>query len=46
MIIIFQKKYLLHIQSVKNNILVQDIIVEEGELTKIMIAGGLGINYK
>jgi hypothetical protein len=34
------------IESVKNNILVQDIIVGEGELTKIMIAGGLGINYK
>lgn len=34
------------IESVKNNVLVQDIIVGEGELTKIMIAGGLGINYK
>ena len=34
------------LQAVKNNVLVQDIIVEEGELTKIMIAGGLGINYK
>lgn len=34
------------IESVKNNVLVQDIILGEGELTKIMIAGGLGINYK
>lgn len=34
------------LQAVKNNVLLQDIIVEEGELTKIMIAGGLGINYK
>jgi len=34
------------IQSVKNNVLMQDIIIGEGELTKVMIAGGLGINYK
>lgn len=34
------------INSVKNNVLIQDIIIAEGELTKIIIAGGLGINYK
>lgn len=34
------------IESVKNKILNQDILIAEGELTKIMIAGGLGINYK
>ncbi|MFH7000051.1 hypothetical protein ACHRVZ_19170 [Flavobacterium sp. FlaQc-57] len=33
------------VESVKNNILLQDIIIAEDELTKIMIAGGLGINY-
>jgi hypothetical protein len=33
------------IESVKNNILVQNISIAEGELTKVMIAGGLGINY-
>lgn len=34
------------IQTVKNNVLVQDIIIGEGELAKVVIAGGLGINYK
>jgi hypothetical protein len=33
------------IKSVKNNILLQDIIIAADELPKIMIAGGLGINY-
>ncbi|WP_428232053.1 hypothetical protein [Flavobacterium sp.] len=34
------------IESVKNKVLQQDIIIADGELTKVMIAGGLGINYK
>ncbi|KUJ62261.1 hypothetical protein AR687_09615 [Flavobacteriaceae bacterium CRH] len=33
------------IKSVKNNILIQNVIIAEDELSKIMIAGGLGINY-
>ncbi|TDO69965.1 hypothetical protein EV143_11237 [Flavobacterium chryseum] len=33
------------IKSVKNDILFQNIIIAEDELSKIMIAGGLGINY-
>ena len=33
------------IKSVKNKILSQNIIVAEGEISRIMIAGGLGINY-
>lgn len=33
------------IKSVKNNILLQNINIAEGELSRIMIAGGLGINY-
>jgi len=33
------------IKSVKGNVLQQDIIIETEELTKIMIMGGLGVNY-
>ncbi|MBF4494336.1 hypothetical protein IR010_17430 [Flavobacterium sp. MR2016-29] len=33
------------IKSVKNKILLQNIIVAEEEISRIMIAGGLGINY-
>ncbi|OXA98910.1 hypothetical protein [Flavobacterium pectinovorum] len=33
------------IKSVKGNVLKQDIIIETEELTKVMIMGGLGINY-
>lgn len=33
------------IKAVKNNVLSQNIIVDADELTKIFIAGGLGINY-
>jgi hypothetical protein len=33
------------IKSVKGNVLKQDIIIETEELTKIMIMGGLGVNY-
>lgn len=39
------KEILFAIESVKNNVLLQNITIQEGELTKIMIAGGLGINY-
>ncbi|UTN06278.1 hypothetical protein L0669_10255 [Flavobacterium bizetiae] len=34
------------IEAVTNKVLQRDIIIAEGELTRIMIAGGLGINYK
>jgi len=34
------------IKVVKNNILLQNIVIGSEELTKIYIAGGLGINYK
>ena len=33
------------IKSVKNAILIQNIIIEKEELSRVMIAGGLGINY-
>ncbi|KRB56533.1 hypothetical protein [Flavobacterium sp. Root186] len=33
------------IKAVKNNVLSQNIIIDAEELTKIFIAGGLGINY-
>jgi len=33
------------IKSVKGNVLKQDIIIETEELTKIMIMGGLEVNY-
>jgi len=33
------------IKSVKGNVFKQDIIIETEELTKVMIMGGLGINY-
>ena len=33
------------IKAVKNNVLSQNIIIDADELTKIFIAGGLGINY-
>lgn len=42
----FSKEIPFDIESVRNKILKQDIIIAEGELTRIMIAGGLGINYK
>jgi hypothetical protein len=34
-----------NIKSVKGNVLNQDLIIETEELTKVMIMGGLGINY-
>jgi len=34
-----------NIKSVKRNVLKQDIIIETEELTKVMIMGGLGVNY-
>jgi len=33
------------IKSVKGNVLKQDIIIETEELTKVVIMGGLGVNY-
>ena len=33
------------IKSVKENVFKQDIIIETEELTKVMIMGGLGVNY-
>ena len=41
----FSKARLFDINSVKENLLKQDIIIETEEVTKIMIMGGLGINY-
>ena len=41
----FSKIIPFDIKSVKGNILKQDIIIETEELTKIMIMGGLGVNY-
>lgn len=34
-----------NVNSIQNNILVKNIIISSDELTKIYIAGGLGINY-
>ncbi|WP_281235006.1 hypothetical protein [Flavobacterium gelatinilyticum] len=39
------KEISFSIKSVKNNVLMQNIIVSQDELTRIYIAGGLGINY-
>jgi len=39
------KEIPFNIKSVKGNILQQNIIIAKEELTKIYIAGGLGINY-
>ncbi|MNL83562.1 hypothetical protein D3C87_2112430 [compost metagenome] len=39
------KQIPFNIKSVKGNILQQSIIIASEELTKIYIAGGLGINY-
>jgi hypothetical protein len=33
------------IESVKDNVLVQNILINADELSKVIIAGGLGINY-
>lgn len=41
----FSKTIPFDIKSVKGNVLKQDIIIETEELTKVMIMGGLGINY-
>jgi len=41
----FSKLLPFDIKSVKGNVLKQDIIIETEELTKIMIMGGLGVNY-
>ena len=41
----FSKLLPFDIKSVKGNVFKQDIIVETEELTKIMIMGGLGVNY-
>ena len=41
----FSKLLPFDIKSVKGNILKQYIIIETEELTKIMIMGGLGVNY-
>jgi hypothetical protein len=32
-------------KSVKKNVLLQDIRIETSELSKMHIAGGLGVNY-
>lgn len=41
----FSKEIPFSVKSVKNNVLMQNIIIDSEELTKIYIAGGLGINY-
>ena len=41
----FSKLLPFDIKSVKGNVFKQDIIIETEELTKIMIMGGLGVNY-
>ena len=41
----FSRTIPFDIKSVKGNVLKQDIIIETEELTKIMIMGGLGVNY-
>jgi len=41
----FSKLLPFDIKSLKGNVLKQDIIIETEELTKIMIMGGLGVNY-
>ena len=41
----FSKTIPFDIKSVKGNVLKQDIIIETEELTKVMIMGGLGVNY-
>lgn len=41
----FSKLLPFDIKSVKENVFKQDIIVETEELNKIMIMGGLGVNY-
>ncbi|OXB00327.1 hypothetical protein B0A75_08360 [Flavobacterium oncorhynchi] len=41
----FSKEISFSIKSVKNNVLIQNISINSEELTKIYIAGGLGINY-
>ena len=39
------KEVYVDVNSAKNNVLTQNIIIGAEELTKIYIAGGLGINY-
>ncbi|WDF64436.1 hypothetical protein [Flavobacterium sp. KACC 22763] len=39
------KEIAFDIKSAKNNVLIKNIIVDSGELIRIYIAGGLGINY-
>jgi len=41
----FSKLLPFDIKSVKGNVFKQDIIIETEELTKVMIMGGLGVNY-
>ncbi|KAF2082979.1 hypothetical protein [Flavobacterium sharifuzzamanii] len=39
------KEIAFDIKSAKNNVVIKNIIVDSGELIRIYIAGGLGINY-
>jgi hypothetical protein len=41
----FSKLLPFDIKSLKGNVLKQDIIIETEEMTKIIIMGGLGVNY-